>query len=42
MCAFRTGPDRIGDVLVTADTARAAELLAERVVAALEIEVADA
>jgi biotin carboxylase len=40
--AFRTGPDRIGDVLVTADTARAAELLAERVVAALEIEVADA
>ena len=39
--AFRTGPDRIGDVLVTADTAHDAERLAERVVAALEIEVAD-
>jgi len=39
--AFRTGPDRIGEVLVTADTARNAEQLAERVVAELEIDVAD-
>jgi len=39
--AFRTGPDRIGDVLVTADTAQEAELLAERVVALVETEVAD-
>jgi biotin carboxylase len=40
--AFRTGPDRIGDVLVTASSAAEAERLAQRVVAALEIDVSDA
>ncbi len=38
---FRTGPDRIGDILVTADTAGHAEELAQRVAASLEIVVVD-
>jgi len=36
---FRNGPDRIGDVLVVAETAAAAERRAEQVVGMLEIEV---
>ena len=36
---FVTGPDRIGDILVTADDAVSAERLAEQVTAMLEIEV---
>lgn len=36
---FHTGPDRIGDVLVVADTSKNAENLSEKVVGMLEIEV---
>ena len=40
--AFKTGPDRIGDVLVTARTADEADELARQVVDSLDIEVTDA
>ena len=36
---FRTGPDRIGDVLVVADTSKNAENLSKKVVGMLEIDV---
>lgn len=36
---FRTGPDRIGDILVTAKTPDAAERLCEQIAADLDIEV---
>jgi len=37
--AFRTGPDRIGSILLTADTADTAEALCEQVAAVLDIVV---
>ncbi|MHB0912216.1 MAG: ATP-grasp domain-containing protein [Armatimonadota bacterium] len=39
--AFKTGPDRIGDVFVTAKDAESAEQLAEQVVSMLDLEVTE-